>query len=183
MTGTIRSTSSPSQTARAPGRVELPAYVDDCRTLAGHVGARFRGRRGICELPTVRKAVGRSVDDAHHLRLIEAHRTLAEVEGGSRCRQGLPLRGHIVVEPAFDSFDRHQLNGCSAIILDLKQLDCGEPVQTAGEPRHFPVVSKRRIHEGGGTKQRAHMNAKFLDLELVVRQVPFPLLARVGPER
>ena len=109
ITGTTRSISSPSQTGlRArPGR--FAADVDDRRALRRHVRAGLGGRGGIGELAAVGEAVGRGVDDAHHLRLVEADGALAELQRRPRRRQRLPLRGHVLVEAALDALDRHQL--------------------------------------------------------------------------
>ena len=63
----------------------------------------------IGELAAVREAVGRDVDDAHHLRLVEADGALAELQRRPRGGQRLPLRGHVLVEALFDALDRHQL--------------------------------------------------------------------------
>ena len=103
MTGTIRSISSPSQTGFAPGPVDSPPTSMIAAPCRRHVGARRRGRRRVGELPAVGEAVGRHVDDAHHLRLVEADGALAELQRRPRRRQRLPLRGHVLVEAALRS--------------------------------------------------------------------------------
>ena len=60
----------PHRCGARPGR--FAADVDDRRALGRHVRARFGGGRRIGKVPAVGKAVGRDVDDAHHLRLVEA---------------------------------------------------------------------------------------------------------------
>ena len=71
--------------------------------------AGFGRGRGVGELAAVGEAVGRHIDDAHHLRLVEADRPLAELQRRARRSQRLPLRGHVIVEAVFDALDRHQL--------------------------------------------------------------------------
>ena len=98
MTGTTRSISSPSQTGLAPGRVDSPPTSMIAAPSRRHVRAGRRGGRGIGELPAVGEAVGRGVDDAHDLRLVEPDGALAELQRRPRRGQRLPLRGHVVVE-------------------------------------------------------------------------------------
>ena len=105
--------------------------------------------------PPSEKLSGVDVDDAHDLRLIEADGSLAELQRRPRAGQRLPLRGHVVVEAALEAFDRHQL-GRPAVPFDRDQLDRGEPVEPAGEPRDLAVMTERRIDEGGRAKERAH---------------------------
>ena len=114
---------------------------------------------GVGELAAVGEAVGRGVDDAHDLRLVEADGALAELQRRARRGQRGPLRGHVIVEAVFDALDRHQLGRGSAMAIDRDQLDGGEPVQPAGEPRDLAVMAEGRIDEAGRAEERAHRSA------------------------
>jgi hypothetical protein len=93
------------------------------------------------------------------LRLVEADRSIAELERRPRRRHCVPLRGKVVVETALDAFDRKQLGCRPPIAIDCKQFDRGEPVQPAGEPGNLSVMAERRINESCRAKKGAHQAA------------------------
>ena len=163
MIGSTRSISSPSQTGFAPGRVEFAADIDDRRAVAGHVRAGLGGGRRIGELAAVGKTVGRGVEDAHDLRLVEADGALAELQrrraarsapaiarpcrrrSGFRCPRPGPARPRRALLPS-----------------TCDQLDRREPVQAAGQPRDLARHGRRRIDEPVGRRSvRITLIARF----------------------
>ena len=112
---------------------------------------------GAGKAPAVGEAVGRDVDDAHHLRLVEPDRARAELQRRPRAGQRRPVRRHGVVEPALDPFDRHQFARDPPTAFDAQQFDAREPVQPARKPRDLAVMPERRIDEAGRADAASRM--------------------------
>src|SRR5205085_1585968 len=119
------------------------AYVDDRCAFARHTTTGLSSFGGIRELAPVRKAVGSRVDDAHHLRLVETHRPLTQLQRWPRPCQRFPLSRHVlVVEPILEPFDRDQLGRFPGLAVDLDELDGSEPVEAARKPGNLSIVAE-----------------------------------------
>ena len=89
----------PHRLRAGPGR--FAADIDDRRAFARPCRAPASAAAAAsAKLPAVGEAVGRRVEDAHHLRLVEPDGALAQLQRRPRRGQRLPLRGHVVVEAA-----------------------------------------------------------------------------------
>ena len=110
-TGSTRRSSSSVETASAPGPRRLPADVDQRRPLGTEPPGRRHGRRRVEVVATVREAVGRHVDDAHHRR---AWPTLCERGTSHKTMEGRRLRGTRGM-----SSRRRALIGLAALLLLL----------------------------------------------------------------
>ena len=135
------------------------ADIDDRGALSGHVRACRGSRLRVGELPAVGEAVGGGVDDAHHLGLVEPDRAFTELQRRPRRRQRLPLERHVITEALLDTLNRDQLGGAAAAVLDLQQLDRGEPVQAPGKARDLAIMAERRVDEACGAKKGTHARA------------------------
>ncbi len=109
--------------------------------------------RGIGILAAVGETVGRGVDDAHHLRLVEADRPLAQHQRRARRGQPRPVRRHRPRRTALRS-PRPAPVRARAVAVD--QFDRGEPVEPARQPRDLAVMAERGIDEAGRAEKRAH---------------------------
>ena len=136
---------------RSAGASGFTADIDDRRAFRGQARARFRCCGWIGELTAIGEAVGRRVDDAHDLRLVEADAALAKLQRRSGSGQRLPLRRQGIVEAVLDSLDKDEFGGDSHA-FHRQQLEAGEPVEPAGEARDLAVMPERGIDEAGGAK-------------------------------
>ena len=136
------------------GPSRLSADVQNGGALAGHPHAGFHRRGRIFEPATVGEAVRSDVEDAHDLRLVEPDNSVTELQRRARAGQSFPLRRQSVIEAALDPFDRDELSGDTAIVLDPQELGQAEEVQPAGEPRDLPVMAKRGVDETCGSDKR-----------------------------
>ena len=142
-----------------PGRVDSPPTSMIAAPSRGHVRARLGCGRGVREPAAVGEAVGRGVDDCHHLRLVEADRSLAELQRSARRRSAPPIARPCRRRTALRCLRPAPARSRRACALDPDQLDRGEPGQPAGKPRDLPVMAEGRIDEGGRAKKRAHRRA------------------------
>ena len=148
--GRARSRPAPRPAARPGGWIRrrrrgLRRPRSPCATPASTALA------GVGELAAVGEAVGRDVEDAHDLRLVEPDGAVAQAAAAAAARSAAPkplALGGIVVDasrsaarPGRSSVEtRREPSHCD-------QLDRGEPVQAAGKPRDLAVMAERGIDE------------------------------------
>src|SRR5439155_7069667 len=135
----------PDRAGTGPGR--FPTDIDDCSALGGHNCSGLGSFSGIGELAAIREAVWRSVDDSHHLRLVEPDGSLPELQRRPPRGQRLPLPGQVIVETAFDPLHRHELSRDPPVVVDADHLEGTKPGEPSGETRDLAVMAERRIDE------------------------------------
>ncbi len=142
---------------RCAGTRGFAADIDDRGALGRHIGAGLGGRCRIGVGAAIGKAVGRRVDDAHHLRLVESDRSLAQLQRDRGRGDPRPIGGHRLVETASIPSTGTSSLTTRRLALDADQLDQAEPVQPAGEPRDLAVMAEGGIDEARGPDKRAHV--------------------------
>ncbi len=95
----------------------------------------------------VREAVGRDVEDGHHLRLIERDRPIAGADRRPRRDQARENRMAGFVEHRGEALDGHKGLPHAASVLGLDQLDSGETGEPAGEAQHLAVMIRGGVDE------------------------------------
>ncbi len=133
----------PHIVSAGPGR--FAADVDQRRPCRRHHGAGLGGGAGVGELAAIGETVGRGVDNAHNLRLVEPDCATAQLKRWTRGNDPGPCAGHGLVEAGLDALDGDKL----ARTVAVDQFDRGEPAKPASQPRDLAIVTKWGIDEAG----------------------------------
>ena len=129
------------------------ADIDQGRTMAQHVHAERDGigRRA------AGKAVGRDVEDAHDLRLIERDGAGAELQRcagrGEASQAGAGLFGNaggVSGDVRFKRIEGQEPLVHAVAITDVDQLHHCEEGQSSRQSENLPVITERRVDEARG---------------------------------
>ena len=152
-----RSISSPSHTGLAPGRVDSPPtsmIAAPAAAMSAPAVGRGAARRRYA--PPSEKLSGVTlrmpITCGWSSRMVRSPSCSGGRGDGQRC----PVGGHARRRSAL----RCRSTGTSSAdppSSDVDQLDRGEPVQPAGQPRDLAVMAERRIDEAGRAEEGAHV--------------------------
>ena len=133
------------------GAGAFTADIDDRRAGLEHGGGMGIGDLGIVhELAAVRKTVGRDVEDAHHLRLVEPDGPRAAVERGMRALEAIELRLHRAGQPGqscaqFAQRIKRPRGNRAAVARDQRK--AAGVNQPAGQPQRIAMLALRTVSQ------------------------------------